>query len=89
MRKEAKEKSISLEDVFYQHGISEHDVLAAKSELFGYPSKELGGSQLPFETLHDIPEESARFYKMVPLEGGRVTLMSACSIPTTRRLRRR
>lgn len=67
IRKEAKEKSASIEDVLYVHGISETDVAEAKAELSGYPVRYLKGERIPVEVLKDIPEESARYYRMVPL----------------------
>ena len=72
IRKEAKEKHVPLDDILYSHGITETDVANAKSELTGYPVKTLAGESVPIELLHEIPEESARYYKIVPLakEGG-------------------
>lgn len=67
IRKETKEKRVSEDDVLYQHGVTEHDIAEAKSELSGYPTKYLEGMQVPFEALHDIPEESATHYNMIPL----------------------
>ena len=67
IRKEAKEKNLRLDDVLYMHGITEHDVAEAKSEFSGYPVKYLNGELAPGDAIHDIPEESARYYKMVPL----------------------
>ena len=67
IRKEAKEKSVSIEDVLYGHGISEMDVAEAKSELTNFPIKLLQGTPVPFDVLRDIAEDSARHYKMVPL----------------------
>ena len=67
IRKEVREQNIPLDDTLYQRGISEPDVATAKSELTGYPIKSLLGQPMPFEVLRDIPEESARYYKMVPL----------------------
>lgn len=66
-RKEAKEKSVAVEEILYQYGVAEEDVAAAKSELTGYPTRYLRGINVPFETLRDIPEESARHYRMIPL----------------------
>ena len=67
IRKEAKEKKVPIDDVLYIHGITETDVAEAKSELFGYPVRYLKGARVLPEALHDIPEESARYYHMVPL----------------------
>ncbi len=67
VRKEAKEKSMGIEDVLYARGISEPQVAEAKSDLSGFPVKLLQGVQIPVDALHDVPEESARHYRMVPL----------------------
>lgn len=67
VRKEAKEKNVSPEEILYQYGVAEEDVARAKSELTGYQPKYLHGTNVSFEALHDIPEESARHYKMIPL----------------------
>ena len=66
-RKEAREKGAAFDDILYGRGVSETDVAEAKSVLTGYPVKYLQGSQIPFEVLRDIPEESARHYKIIPL----------------------
>ena len=66
-RREAREKGVPLEDVFYERGITEQDVAEAKSAVSGYPIKYLSGTPVPFDTLRDIPEESARHYRMIPL----------------------
>lgn len=67
IRKEAKEKKAVLDEVLYARGLKETDVAEAKGELTGYPTKYLLGTKLPTNVLHDIPEESARHYKMIPL----------------------
>ena len=67
MRREAKEKNVPLDDILYLHGITERDVAEAKGMLTGYPVKYLNGELVSGEVFRDIPEESARYYKMVPL----------------------
>jgi len=67
IRKEAREKAVPVDDLLYARGITEADVADAKSMLTGYPVKYLKGMQIPFEVLRDIPEESARHYKIIPL----------------------
>ncbi len=66
-RKEARQKGVPLDEILYQRGISETDLAEAKSALTGYPVKYLGGIQVPLEVLRDIPEESVRHYKIIPL----------------------
>ncbi len=64
---ETQTNNILLEDVLYQRGITEKEVAEAKSELTGYPIKYMRDEPVDFEILKEIPEESARYYKMVPL----------------------
>lgn len=67
LRKESAEKKISLEDLLYQRGISEMEVAEAKSELTGFPTKYLQGAEVPEDALRDMLEDSANFYKMIPM----------------------
>ncbi|MFY9463091.1 MAG: GspE/PulE family protein [Candidatus Sungiibacteriota bacterium] len=67
VRKEAKEKKMPMDEILYARGIGEQDVAEAKSALTGYAVRYLKGVAIPFDTLRDIPEESARHYKIIPL----------------------
>ncbi|MBI4225184.1 MAG: type II/IV secretion system protein [Candidatus Sungbacteria bacterium] len=67
LRKEAGEKNMPLEDILYQHGISETEIAEAKSELTGFPVKYLQGQEIPEDALRDVLEDSANFYKMIPM----------------------
>jgi len=67
VRKEAKEKGLPLEEILYQKGVRETDVAESKSELTGYPTKYLKGSDIPHDILREIPEDSARHYNMIPI----------------------
>lgn len=67
IKQDAKKQGVSFEDALYRHGVSEKDVADAKGELTGYPVKSLMGQRVPFEVLKNIPEESARHYRMIPL----------------------
>jgi len=66
-RKEAKEKGVPVDEELYKRGITEQYLAEAKSTVTGYPVKYLKGVAVPFEVLRDIPEESARHYKIIPL----------------------
>jgi type IV pilus assembly protein PilB len=67
-RKEAQKRNMSLEDVLLERGVSEKDLVSAKSELLGVPVRFLAGAEeISFDLLKYIPEESARYYKFVPL----------------------
>ncbi len=67
LRKEALDKKVPLEDLLYQRGISEEEVAEAKSELTGFPTKYFRGNEIPEDALRDMLEDSANFYKMVPM----------------------
>lgn len=55
------------ESALLEIGIPEKEILSAKSDLLGIPTRSLAGTKVPFEVLKFIPEESARHYQMIPL----------------------
>ncbi|MDO8518520.1 MAG: GspE/PulE family protein [bacterium] len=55
------------EAVLVGAGISLADILKAKGEYFGVPTREVGKDSIPFDILNYIPEESARHYRFAPL----------------------
>jgi type IV pilus assembly protein PilB len=67
-KREAKEKKITLEEELYSQGLSEEAVLKARSTFYKLPFRQLQGFRVPLEILKHIPEESARFYKFVPID---------------------
>ncbi len=48
-------------------GISLADILKAKGEFYGIPTREVGDKPVPFDILRFVPEESARHYRLSPL----------------------
>ncbi len=68
IQKEADASATSVASVLQKRGISPADILAAKSEHFGIPVRELP-AETPVEesAIAYIPEDSARFYKFVPI----------------------
>ncbi|MBI4132851.1 MAG: type II/IV secretion system protein [Candidatus Sungbacteria bacterium] len=66
-RRRAREEKRPLDTILYELGVSERDLVLAKSELLNIPVKFLEGSKVPFEILKNIPEESAKFYQVAPL----------------------
>lgn len=48
-------------------GLTLEQILRLKSDFYGVPSKEVPATAIPFEVLKYIPEESAKYYKCVPL----------------------
>ena len=66
--KEEMEKSGgSLDAILKKRGVTGEDVLQAKAEYFGIPSRNLDNYSAPFEILKYVPEESAVYYKFAPI----------------------
>jgi len=66
-QKEATNRNVHLEDILISKGISETEVVKAKSEVYGIPARDLASSHVSFDVLRYIPEESARHYKFIPI----------------------
>ena len=64
---EAETTGLFLEEVIEKLGVSQAQILEAKSKVTGIPSKSLDGERIPFDILRYVPEDSARTYKFVPL----------------------
>lgn len=65
---EASKQSLSLEEVLLKYGVNEDSITEAKSEAFGIPIRKISETtQIPFDILKNIPEESAMHYKFAPL----------------------
>ncbi len=67
VKDEVRTKKTDVETVLINRGVSEKDILAAKSDLLGIPVHTATGGKIHFDVLKNIPEESARHYQMVPL----------------------
>ena len=57
----------SVDTVLMNHGIDRADILSAKSELYGIPLQNLEGRDISFDVLKYVSEESANFYRFVPI----------------------
>ncbi len=55
------------EETLVKHGVSIEDILSARAEIFGIPAKNIEGQEIPLDILRFIPEESASYYKFVPI----------------------
>ncbi|OHA08420.1 MAG: hypothetical protein A3A44_00250 [Candidatus Sungbacteria bacterium RIFCSPLOWO2_01_FULL_60_25] len=66
-RERARNERKNLDDVLYGLGISERDLVLAKSQALAIPVRSLGGERVSFDVLKNIPEDSARFYQVAPL----------------------
>jgi len=65
---EIKESGKKEEEVILEKGITTEEVLFnLKSENLKIPLKEVAAEDIPLETLELIPEETAKYYQMIPL----------------------
>ncbi|HEY4478422.1 MAG TPA: GspE/PulE family protein, partial [Candidatus Paceibacterota bacterium] len=56
-----------IDKALIEHGVKMEDILSARSEFLNIPIRNLGENPIQFEALDYIPEESAVYYKFVPL----------------------
>ena len=56
-----------LEATLVTAGVPLAEILKAKGQYYGVPTRELSEKPIPFDTLRYIPEESARYYHFAPL----------------------
>ena len=61
------EASGNAEETLVKHGVSVEDILSARAELFGIPAKSIEGQEIPLDVLRFMPEESASYYRFVPI----------------------
>lgn len=57
----------SLDKILLEKGVKIEDILAARGEILNMPVRNIGENPVQFEALDYIPEESASYYKFVPL----------------------
>jgi len=67
VRRQSRDRKSSLDEVLYELGVTERDLVMAKSDVLNIPVKFLEGHKIPFEILKNIPEESSKFYQVAPL----------------------
>jgi len=57
----------NLEAVLQKNGVTLAQILKAKGDYYGLPTRELSQKAVPFDTLRYVPEESARHYRFAPI----------------------
>jgi type IV pilus assembly protein PilB len=68
IEKEVEESGQSRDAILLARGVAIADILRAKSQYYNMPYRDLEGLEVPFETLNYVPEESAVYYRIIPLE---------------------
>ncbi len=68
IEQEASDTGRSLEDVARAKGVMNADILGAKGVYYGLPTRpSIDPKSISFDVLNQIPEESARHYRLVPI----------------------
>ncbi len=67
VQKQLTESDVSMDEALKASGLTPEQILNARSEFFNVPSRSLGDTEVPFDILKYIPEESAIHYKFAPL----------------------
>lgn len=64
---ESVEKKLPVEQILLSRGVPASAILEAKGEYLEIPTRSLEGVEVPMRVLEYIPEESARYYRFVPI----------------------
>ncbi len=64
---EMRTSGISEEAALMKSGVSASEILKVKGDFYSIPVREIGGSKIAFDILRYVPEESASYYKLIPL----------------------
>jgi len=68
IKEEMTKTGVPLEEVLEKLGVTPEDILGSKAEFLGIPFRILESQEeVPFEILKYVPEESASYYKFVPI----------------------
>ena len=68
LEKEVEKSKSTIEELILKDGlISEDKLFALKSKFLNIPLKKVNPTDIPLETLEIIPEDSASYYKTIPL----------------------
>lgn len=64
---EIRSSGRSIDEILEEKGVDATSLMEAKSEYYNVPVRNLEDTEVPFEILRYIPEESATHYQFVPL----------------------
>ncbi len=67
-KEKSKKSGISIEKLLIASGVPAERVTEAKAEMLGTPFRKISEKDVSFELLKQIPEESVRHYKFIPLK---------------------
>ena len=61
------DESGDLDKILEEHGVDPILTMQIRSEYFGIPTRDISDIDVPFDILKNVPEESATYYKFVPI----------------------
>ncbi len=67
IKEEIRTSDRSIDEVLEEKGLDHSSLMEAKSEYYNIPVRDLTETEVPFEILKYIPEESATHYQFVPI----------------------
>lgn len=67
IKEEVRKSGQTIETVLISRGISPDEILAAKGDYLGIPTRRMEDQEIPFSILKYIPEESAMHYGFIPI----------------------
>jgi type IV pilus assembly protein PilB len=67
LKESMRASSKSIDELLIEQGVDAQALMAAKSEYYNMPSRDLTNAEVPFDILRYIPEESAMHYRFVPI----------------------
>ena len=67
IKREIRSGEGSLEVALLKRGVNSKDILTAKGEALGIPTRSLENQNVPFDILKYVPEESALHYRFAPI----------------------
>ncbi|MEN9921576.1 MAG: hypothetical protein RLZZ517_554 [Candidatus Parcubacteria bacterium] len=67
LKEQVKNSEKTVDGILLDNGLPKEKLLQIKGEYYGVPYKQLEDTNIPFDILKYIPEESARHYKFAPL----------------------
>lgn len=67
IKEEVASGTQTVEKALLDRGLSASDILVARGEYYGIPTRLIEDGSVQYEVLRYVPEESARHYRLVPL----------------------
>ncbi len=65
--KESENTGVPVEQLLIKKGVSPAQILEAKGQYFDIPTRKVEKSDISYKTLELVPEESALYYKFIPI----------------------